>query len=450
MSSGRVMVYCGLALAWGCGGTKQSDSNPNGNSSASSGGARAVDGGATASTGGDFTGTGGASTSDGGSSVSDGGTSRGSGGTLSVEECDLIDGELAYGPTGAPMPLMIPFDDCPACQWWANLFGFRADSGYDLFWQTPFDTDQPSPNLFGVHVETDFQGGEARLLTESTLLDVRVESSPEGYVLSSCSLESAGAWIPLNAALDEAVGPTLMPADPAIGPCPRPIVSTSSGYLTAYSDARGLLVATLDEGGSLVSEEVLTEDAAEVTVVRLSKRGDRVLVGFAGGDNFFRYRVIDLQGKPVGDVKAIRNDEHPENFEITSTSDGWLIVTGYGPGVTGIRSIVISDEGLAVEEQTVVGGGVALDINLSSSTHGGTLLLSTRGETGIFGTTFVDLVLLDETGTPLFLDSRDIDNDAVLPRGLIRDPERDLIIFQSTDEQTGRTTFVQEYGCIDP
>jgi hypothetical protein len=433
MRNGRSQICALILFACGCGGRQSSE------------GADDFDG-----AGGSSTGSGGSSRSSGGSAAGSGGASQASGGGATVAACDVIDGQLAYGPIGDPSPVALPQEECAACVWMGNIAGFRTSTGYDLFWQTKLDSDQSIPNLHAMKVSPRFEGGEPLPpLTPNTVTDIQVVPLSDGYLIANCSQTAESGWLRLNAALRVVADPGLAAPDRGEGSCSPPIVWTGQGYLTAFVDERGLVLSSLDERGAVLSEEVLSPGSEEVAVVRFTKNGDRVLVAFTKSGGSFGYGVVDLQGKLLGELGAIRDDDIPMDFQLGTSGDGWIVVTGYGPGVTGVWKTEISADGLAEEEVVVMPGGYIPWVSMTKSAHGGALVLVMRDEGGMSGHTYFDIALIDDVGDAVVVESWDLDDEVPLPRAMITDPERDLIVFQSGDENSANAAFVQEYGCLN-
>ena len=252
----RLVLLAGLAA--GCGGhTKSSpathsDTDSSGGSGPTSNGGSAQGGEASAQGGGAAAQGGGASTQGGG------GTSD-----TAIERCELVDGLLAYGPIGEPRLLSlrtVASADCASCSGVQDVFGVSTAAGYGFVWSTGTDSAAPGPNLFSLNVNPDFEGGEPRaLVAENSAFGLNLFPGPNGFVAATCSWESEPEWIQLNGDLDVVQGANLVAPDAFCGYLAPRALWTGEGYLTSYSDSRGLVVALLDARGAVVGEEILRE-----------------------------------------------------------------------------------------------------------------------------------------------------------------------------------------------
>jgi len=426
-----------LALACSCG-------NATGASSASEAGGPGSANGGSASGG----------SASGGSAS--GGSAPGSGGRSgeSTKQCQTVDGKLSYGPIGEPkpLPLPLPLDECSECGTPA-AYGFRTSAGFGFVWQARAKSSAPGPNLYSLTVGPDFEGGEAQALSQTVKFGVDVAVAPNGFVATTCLPESKPEWIQLNGALAVAGSAKLVaPNAPCKNtPSTPSIVWTGAGYLTAFTDARGLVVASLDETGALIGEQILSAGVAEAVLTRFSKNGDRVLVVFneeQSGPGL--YRVLDLHGTPLGAVQPVLTDHHLTHLAIAPSGDGWLLASdSWITNVSGVLLTEISRDGL-VGRQNRRNGGYPMFLGLTPSAYDGFLLVSQTYSGGQYGEDEWRVTLLDRAGEAAYSEYKSRDKSKTWPLGTVTDPLRDLVIQERVlDGSTTPSVVVQEYGCLE-
>ena len=170
---------------------------------------------------------------------------------------------------------------------------------------------------------------------------------------------------------------------------------TGHGYLTAFSDSRGIVVASLDEDGVLLSEEVLSTQSVEGVDARFSKNGDRVLIVLFQG-----FAVLDVRGVPLTPLIPLAGDDYPPvfNFAVTASEDEWLVAFGYHNQATGHRGILlsrVSGDGVVLKQHDLeVWGYVVLDWFVPSS-DGRAVLRGSYETGGQFGAVYSFVVVVD-------------------------------------------------------
>ena len=418
-------------LAYGCGGRAGAD------------GAAAGSGPTSAGSGGEASGPSGQA----------GGGAGGAGGARATKQCKTVRHELAYGPIGEPqtLPLTpVPFTECPSCSGVRDLFASRTAAGYGLVWRVGFDPNAPSPNLFSWTPGSNFKGGEPLpLVSENTANALAVVPAPNGFVAATCSLDSKPQWIELNRDLDVAGGSSTVAPD---SPCSRSIIWTGTIYLTAFTDSRGLVVASLDEQGALVGEKIISEGAEEPLLTRFSKNGDRVLFVFSKNRKRAWYGVLDLQGTPLGAVQQFGEEEtsYVSSLALVPAGDGWWVATdGSVTNQIGAQLTGISRDGLVWREQRVLDGHPRFG-GFTPSAYGGSLLVATVESGGQFYDTSIQAALIDDAGELVYSEKKQVARDESLIPGVVVDPLRDLVIEPLALESSEPTiVVVQEYGCLD-
>ncbi|HKO54117.1 MAG TPA: hypothetical protein VJV79_40690, partial [Polyangiaceae bacterium] len=366
-------------------------------------------------------------------------------------------GKLSYGPIGQPMPwplatVSTASGDCGRCRVVEGGFGFRTASGYGLVWRVGFDVNSPTPNLFRMTVGPNFEGGEPRpIVANHSALYFDVASTADGVVVTTCSLDSQPEWIFLNSDL-EVAGATKFAAQGASCQFDAPpVLWTGQRYLTSVSDARGLVIASLDKEGTLVGEHIVAKGVAEPVQARFSKNGDRVLFAFKPGPRGpLRSGVFDLQGMPLGEVQPLGEElDELSKFAIAIRRDGWWVVSDSGAGHETVGTLTaISRDGLALQATQKL-GNLSLRA-VKPSPYGGALLVGSWMEEGWFAHSFALMKLLDDDGQGVYSTEKDY-SDAVgpWPADVVADPLRDLVIERRAVAGSAETTVVQEYGCLD-
>jgi hypothetical protein len=362
--------------------------------------------------------------------------------------------QFEYGPIGEPRPLPIEPSSAEGatCIPVDAVFGFRTAEGYGFVWGTSSDSSTPSWTLHGTTVDLDFGGANPRVLhTEDSAPSFDVIPASGGYLVTTCSQDSEAEWIRLDS--DFKMVQEASPITPA-APCEyrQPsILWTGEYYLTYFVDARGLVVASLDEQGAIVREEILSEEQTPVTKARFSKNGDRVLaVSVRASEGLARYGVFDLEGRLMGDVQRLDEEEaFPSQLAITTREDGWLAVSDYAvTNEWGVRLTHISKEGLVSREQQLW-SGYQTPLGIASSAYGGFLYLGTYYSGGQYGEDFSLVGLIDDAGGSAYYDEQAFNTAESWPLALIHDSQRDLVIKASCLDDSRGMVFVQEYGCGD-
>jgi len=344
----------------------------------------------------------------------------------------------------------LPVNECSGCSD-AAAYGFRTSAGYGFVWQTHANSSAPGPNLYSLTVGPDFEGGEPEQISQSVMSSVDVAVTPNGFVATSCLPESKPEWIQLNGDLDIAGGATLVAPN---APCKKApsIVWTGEGYLTGFTDSRGLVGALLDEQGTMLREEILSAAVAGPVLARFSKNGDRVLVVFSE-QNSSRgsYRVLDLRGIPSGDVQPVLeiDDARTTLFAIAPSGDGWLVASDTRvTNVSGVLLTEISRDGL-VGQQSRRSGGYPMFLGLGPSAYNGFVLVGQTYSGGQYGADEWQVALLEGAGELPYAQSKSRDTSKTWPIGIVTDPLRDLVIEERVLDGSTPSAVVQEYGCLE-
>lgn len=169
---------------------------------------------------------------------------------------------------------------------------------------------------------------------------------------------------------------------------------TGQGYLTAVSDSRGVAVASLDEDGVILNEEVLPTQSVGVSGARFSRNGDRVLIVLTRG-----VAVLDLRGVPLTQLKPLAGEGYSpiDNLAVTPSEDQWLVAFGYDSsfGDRGILLSRVSGDGVVLKQHDIeVWGYVTLHAFVPSG-DGGALLRGVWDTGGQFGTLHSFVVVVD-------------------------------------------------------
>jgi hypothetical protein len=447
--SGSLLAILLGAVVSSCGGNTAPSSpgrSPSGGSG--SGGSGSAGGRET----GETSGVGGTSTQNGGASPDAGTASpQGTGGTMS-EHCPSENGQLAYGPIGDPYLLPIRIDsgeECATCGALRSLSGFRVDSGFGFVWDIGFDSAVPRWSLNSMIMDSNFGAGEPRtLLTRDAAVKLEVVPSRGGFVAATCSEGSTPEWILLNGDLEVPGGASSIVPEVPCGRSAPSVLWTGEAYFTSFVDARGLVLALLDEQGATVREEVLSEEIADPQKVRFSQKGDRVLLGLvrrSGGQA--RYGVLDLTGALIGDLQALGEAESfPSELAISTSGDGWLVATNYAvTNKSGVWLTQISRDGLISREQQWPGGYSSI-LALTPSAYGGLLYVGMDDTGGQYGATSWRIARIDSELETVYDEWRESRDSVARPFAVISDPHRDLIIQVTPPEGT---ISVQEYGCLN-
>jgi hypothetical protein len=225
------------------------------------------------------------------------------------------------------------------------------------------------------------------------------------------------------------------------------------GYLSAFADSRGLVVALLDAEGVVVSEQTLPNQTGDSVKARFSRNGDRALLVFrlAQQDRPY-YGVFDARGTLLGELRPIGKEQsNPIDFSVAVDGDGWTVVVSVAsPSVpAGTELTGISRDGLVRLEQAGPAGGYATIRGFAKSAYGGFLLVTIRYSGGQFGTEYKHIALIDDAGGVAFSETATDDEADSWPISLVNDPLRDLIVQSSRVESSYGMRFVQEYGCLD-
>jgi len=329
-----------------------------------------------------------------------------------------------------------------------DLFASRTDAGYGFVWRVGFDPDTPEPNLFSWTAASNFKGGAPlSIVPENTANALAIVPAPNGFVAATCSLDSKPQWIELNRDLEVARGSSVVAPD---APCGQSIIWTGEVYLTAFADARGLVVASLDEQGARVGEKVLSEGVEEPVLTRFSKNGDRVLFVFRKDQARPWYGVLDLHGTPLGAVQPFSEDSGGvvSKLAIVATGDGWWVASSVN-NRTGAQLTAISRDGLVWREQRVLYGHPQLG-GFTPSVSGGSLLVATVNSGGQYYDTSIATTLIDDAGEIVYIEHTQIERDEPFIPGVVVDPLRDLVIKPLPLKKSEPTiVVVQEYGCLD-
>lgn len=444
---GRVHVVSVALLACACGNDQLTPSD------GASGGTASTSGGS--STGGQGEtepGSGGRADSGGTAGTSDGG----SGGQNSTAKgpCRVVDGKLAYGPIGEPYPwpletISISGGDCSSCDTVQDYAVIPRSPGYRLVWRMGYG-DAPEPNLFGMTLGAQFEASEPVALTEKPVTDFQVAEAASGLVVSTCSADLVPRWIWLTNELEAASSPSFaFEGAKCITYEASSVLWTGKRYLTSFTDARGLVLASLDEQGTLVREEILT-DLEDAIPARFSQNGDRVLVVFnAGAEQKLRYQLLDLEGTPLEEAESfgVEVDTSRTRFLITTKGDGWWVMNDTGSSSDLLATLTqISRDGRATTGDSL--GELSLRA-FAPSHYGGSLLLTRWSEDDLHGHSFSRMNVLSDAGEVAYSVDHDFALDGPFPEAIIPDPERDLIVEDRRTERGLGNQIIQAYGCLE-
>ena len=197
---------------------------------------------------------------------------------------------------------------------------------------------------------------------------------------------------------DECNGQSEVAVPESPGKC---VLWTGSGYLTAFADARGIMVALLDEAGTVISEENLSVQTVEHLSARLSRNGNRVLLALApGSEGSAAFAVLDLQGVPLTTLQVLGGDDYPQVFDFAAApmENDWLVAFGYNnpsPGRRGIFLARISAAGVVEERRNLEVWGYPYSLRFAPRTDGQMLLLGTYDTGGQFGAQYGLAYLFD-------------------------------------------------------
>jgi hypothetical protein len=297
----------------------------------------------------------------------------------------------------------------------------------------------------------NFEGCEPRaLIAENSALDFDVVPGPNGFVAATCSFESKPEWIQLNGDFNVVRGAKLVAPDAPCKYLAPSVLWTGEGYLTSYSDSRGLVVALLDERGAVVREEILGEKSERVRA-RFAKNGDRVLFVFAGNEAW--YAVFDLRGTLLGEVQPLgEENSRPLGLEIAPSQDGWWVVISVASDTVarGVRLTKIFQGGLCSPEQELFGGGGYFRFDVfTPSAYGGYLLIGWLDTGGQYGVQRKMIARIDDAGELVCSQQTRYSDVASWPLAVVLDPQRDLFVeLPQSGEFKGMAT-VQEYGRLD-
>lgn len=370
-----------------------------------------------------------------------------------VSRCDLIDGKLAYGPIGDPIPLPVraaPSEECANCNWSADVFGFRSSSGYDFVWRSGFDAEEPTPNLYSLSLDPNFGGGEPRALPAgNSVHSLQVAPTPQGYLATICSSHAQPSWLQLNAELAVTESPVNSVPEVAPESCALPVVWTGKNFMSAAVDSRGLTLSIVDEQGSDLVQRVIDDTIVSAWRVRLSANGDRVLVAYYDDSaHEFRYALVDREGALVTGAQLVNEySAHPLTFSIVTSGSGWTITSGYAShSHGGVQVTQISRGGANLQQVQASPGGYLYEVHAAPSAYGGVLVTGARDTGGQFGSTYWLTALVDDSGEAPYQEDVDVDEADFGRRALIHDPDRDLVMVWPKD---GESLLVQEYGCLE-
>lgn len=365
------------------------------------------------------------------------------------EPCELVDGVLAYGKLGEPMPLSLT-TGAAGQTWVQEIFGFRTAAGYGFVWATSYDSTAPEPNLYSLSVDPNFNGGEPRaLLAEDAAIDIDVVPAHDGFVLATCLFEAQETrWTWLNDAVGAPATDDVVAPGPPCGGTARRMLWTGERYLTSFTDSRGLVVALLDEAGVVLGEEIIATGSGLGKVSHLSKSGDRVLVVFTQQAQI-SYGVLDGQGTLLGDVQVIGEDDIGlGGVAIAGGSDGWQLVSPGLAGMRGVQLTAIPHDGLGWREQLLFPNHDFSPAGFSPSASGGFLLVGGLIEAVQFAHSFNLMLRVDHTGEVVYSQEEHATDSGSRVLGVVIDPLKDLVVEQHTIDGAD-TVVVQEYGCLD-
>lgn len=183
---------------------------------------------------------------------------------------------------------------------------------------------------------------------------------------------------------DECAGQPEVTPPESPGGC---LLWTGSGYLAAFSDARGVVVAALSADGDTLSETILSTEPTDYRPIRLSKNGDEVLVVLdLGPTDVATVAILDLQGSPLTELNLLAGENYPQrfNFAATASGDGWLVAFGYNSPSTGARGVLVSEVSKTahVSKQLDIEVHGYTHLNGFASGEDGTVLLEGTYDTG--------------------------------------------------------------------
>jgi len=390
-----------------------------------------------------------------GGSGSGGAAGQGSGGAL-PKPCKVVDGKLSYGPIGPALPWRLTgspaTDDCPSCGQVLSYSAFRSSAGYGVMWSESVASASDS-NLFSMTVGSNFEGGERRALVAKKTFRLDVAAALHGFVVTTCPSNSEPEWLFLNDNLEAAASRTFVAKGASCLNDVPPVLWTGQRYLTAFTDARGLVLASLDEQGALVTEQVLAAGEAQPVQASFSKNADRVLFVFkqrSAGQ--LRSGVFDLLGAPLGEVQPFGEEVYESaGVAIAPRGDGWWVIGDSGSVAANTGKLTaFSRDGVALQMTRDL-GFFSVE-TFRPSPYGGSLLIGRLSEGGPFAHTFASMALIKDDGQVVYSTERDIASKAVgaWPMAGVADPPRDLVLeLQRTVEGGERPMVVQEYGCLE-
>ena len=234
---------------------------------------------------------------------------------------------------------------------------------------------------------------------------------------------------------------------------------TGEGYLTAFPDARGVVVALVDDAGAIVEESVVSDEAVDGFVTSFSSNGENVLV-VVRSPSFSApalYVLVDPKGVPLGAAQPLSDEEPGPTFEaaLVATDSGWLVALGYvAPG--GSRGVLLADiaadGSLRHQEFVSVGGYVYQLGGFVPSAYGGHLLVGQFDSGGQYGGNYNLLFLIDDALQIAYSEAEQDDQagkDTMAFLGIVDDTERDLVYGVQPGWSEGDPYVVQEYGCLD-
>jgi hypothetical protein len=371
-----------------------------------------------------------------------------------ITSCAILDGKLAYGPIGEPWPWPLECNaasggDSRACGV-QDYAAFSTKTGHGILWRTGFPGDAPVPNLFSMNAGPEFEPGKPRaLLGENAASDFQVAPAPSGALVSTCMWNSGPAWIWLadDLSLDESRSFSLPDVECELD-APA-VLWTGERYLTAFTDERGLIIASFDKQGTLVGEETVSAPMSAPAVARFSKNADRVLLVFNTGPGpELRYRVLDLEGIPLTESEPLVavGNEHTYPF-VTTNGTGWWAVNDAGWSDDPEATLTHVSRNGTLRSSNALG---ALELRaLARSSSGGSLLLARWHETDLHGHSFSRRMVIDDAGQVIDSVEEDTGGDGPMPEDIVVDPSRDLIVENRHVDGISGHKVVQEYGCLE-
>jgi hypothetical protein len=248
----------------------------------------------------------------------------------------------------------------------------------------------------------------------------------------------------------------VVPDDGCAGDCTN---WTGEGYLTAFPDERGVVVALLDEAGAVLGENVVSAETVDRFNTNFSSNGESVLVVMRS-PSFSApalYVLVDPKGVPLGAAQPLTVEEPGPTFgaALIATDSGWLVALGYSDP-QGSRGVLLADvavDGSLRHQAFVPVGGYVYQLGgFVPSAYGGHLLVGQFDSGGQYGGNYNLLFLIDDALQIAYSEAEQDDQAGEYTMaflGIVDDAGRDLVYGTQPGWSEGDPYVVQEYGCLD-